>query len=120
MPINLQAGQLRNQIRFERLADRVSDEAGGNSAGWIPLFTRWCSLRAVPVNNASGEAVMQGRLTGQAFFTIVVRYDPQTVTLTPDDRATTEMGETLNIRSALDLDGDRRWITIDAQKGVAT
>jgi head-tail adaptor len=109
MPINLQAGQLRNQIRFERLADRVSDEAGGNSAGWIPLFTRWCSLKAVPVRPGSAEVVMQGRLTGQAFFTIVVRYDPQT-----------EMGETLNIRSVIDLDGDRRWITIDAQKGVAT
>jgi head-tail adaptor len=120
MPINLQAGQLRNQIRFERQADRVSDEAGGSTAGWNPLFTRWCSLRAVPVNNASGEAIIQGRLTGQAFYTIVVRYDPQTATLTSDDRAVSEMGETYNIRSVLDLDGDRRWLTIDAQKGVAT
>jgi hypothetical protein len=36
------------------------------------------------------------------------------------ERRTFESGEVFNIRSALDLDGDRRWITIDAQKGVAT
>jgi SPP1 family predicted phage head-tail adaptor len=121
VPVNVQAGQLRNRIRFERRGTPVSDSAGNQVSAWETAFERWVSLKGVPATGASPETVVQGRLTGQAFFTIIVRHDYQTETLTADDRAVNLAdGQVYNIRSAIDLDGDRRWITIDAQKGVAT
>lgn len=121
MSINLQAGQLRHKVRFERRGDPASDGAGNEDRPWVTLCDRSAQIRGVPVSNASAEAIIQGRLTGTAFMTITVRFDAQTATLGADDRATDlASGEVFNIRSALDLDGDRRWITIDAQRGVAT
>lgn len=121
MPVNLQAGQLRNKVRFERRGVPTNDGAGNEMASWDTLIERAAQIKAVPVTNASAEAVIQGRLSGTAFMTITVRYDAQTKTITPDDRAVNvETGDVYNVRSALDLDGDKRWITMDCEKGVAT
>lgn len=121
MAVNRQAGNLRQRIRFEQLGAPVSDGAGNQVKPWETLCDRYAEVKGVPVTNASAEAVIQGRLTGTAFMTIVVRYDAKTIQISPDDRATDlKDGTVYNIRSALDLDGDRRWITVDAQKGVAT
>ena len=121
MPVNLQAGNLRHRIRFERQGVPIPDGAGNVTKVWESFCQRRAQIKGVPVTNASAETIIQGRLTGTAFMTISVRYDDQTKTLAADDRAVSiEDGTVYNIRSALDLDGDRRWITIDAQKGVAT
>jgi head-tail adaptor len=121
MPINLQAGNLRHRIRFEKLGDPVDDGAGNEVRPWQTLCERQAQVKAIPVTNASAESVIQGRLTGTAFMTITVRRDAKTILISSDSRAI-ELpdGTVYNIRSALDLDGDKRWITIDAQKGVAT
>ena len=92
-----------------------------SSRDWEPLCERQAQIRGVPVTNSSAESIIQGRLTGTAFVTITVRHDRTTVNITADDRAVKISDGTIyNIRSALDLDGDKRWITIDAQTGVAT
>lgn len=120
MPVNLQAGNLTHLVSFERLGKPVSDGAGNEVRSWIPYCQRSAQIKAVPVTNASAETVIQGRLTGIAFVTIIVRFDATTRTLAAEDRATDDDGTVYNIRSALDLDGDRRWVTLDCQKGVAT
>jgi SPP1 family predicted phage head-tail adaptor len=121
MAVNRQAGNLRQRIRFERLGVPISDGAGNQVKPWESLCERYAEVKGVPVTNASAESIIQGRLTGTAFMTIVVRHDAKTRQLSSDDRAVSIADGTIfNIRSALDLDGDRRWITIDAQRGVAT
>jgi head-tail adaptor len=121
MPVNRQAGNLRQKIRFEQLGAPVSDGAGNQIKPWETLCERYAEVKGVAVTNASAESIIQGRLTGTAFMTIVVRHDAKTIQISPDDRAVSVSdGVVFNIRSALDLDGDKRWITIDAQKGVAT
>jgi head-tail adaptor len=121
MPVNRQAGNLRQKIRFEQLGAPVSDGAGNQIKPWETLCERYAEVKGVAVTNASAESIIQGRLTGTAFMTIVVRHDAKTIQISPDDRAVSVSdGVIFNIRSALDLDGDKRWITIDAQKGVAT
>lgn len=121
MAVNRQAGNLRQRIRFEHLGAPVNDNAGNEVRPWETLCERYAEVKGVPVTNASAEAIIQGRLTGTAFMTIVVRHDEKTRQISSDDRAINILdGVTYNIRSALDLDGDRRWITIDAQRGVAT
>lgn len=121
MAVNRQAGNLRQRIRFERLGAPISDGAGNQVKPWESLCERYAEVKGVPVTNASAESIIQGRLTGTAFMTIVVRHDAVTRQLSADDRAVNiSDGTVFNIRSALDLDGDRRWVTIDAQRGVAT
>jgi SPP1 family predicted phage head-tail adaptor len=122
MAVNLQAGQMvRNRIRIEQRGAPISDGAGNEVATWETLCERAAAMKALPVTGASPEAVIQGRLTGTAIVTIVVRYDAKTKQITTDDRAVhVSTGDVYNIRSALDLDNDRRWITLDCQKGVAT
>lgn len=121
MPVNLQAGNLRQRVRFEKLGEPVSDGAGNEVRPWETLCERQAQVKAVPVTGASAESVIQGRLTGTAFMTITVRRDSKTILISSDSRAVgLSDGSIYNIRSALDLDGDKRWITIDAQKGVAT
>jgi head-tail adaptor len=121
MPVNRQAGNLRHRIRFEQLGAPINDGAGNQVKPWETLCERYAEVKGVAVTNASAESIIQGRLTGTAFMTIVVRHDAKTIQISPDDRAVSVAdGTVYNIRSSLDLDGDRRWITIDAQKGVAT
>lgn len=121
MAVNRQAGNLRQRIRFEHLGAPVNDNAGNEVRPWETLCERYAEVKGVPVTNASAESIIQGRLTGTAFMTIVVRFDASTRTIGAEDRAIGIADGTIyNIRSALDLDGDRRWITIDAQRGVAT
>lgn len=121
MAINFQAGQLRDMVKFERRGAPVSDNAGNQVSQWETLVVRPASIRAVPATGSSPESIIQGRLTGTAYMTITVRYDPQTKQLNADDRATNiATGDIYNIRSALDIDGGRQWITLDCEKGVAT
>src|SRR4051812_31767660 len=121
MPVNLQAGNLRNRVRFEKRGAPVSDGAGNQVSTWDALCERYAQIKGIPVTNASAETIIQGRLTGTAFVTITVRRDAETIQVSPDDRVVgVPDGTIYNIRSTLDLDADRRWITIDCQKGVAT
>lgn len=121
MPINLQAGQLRHRIRFERLGVQVSDSSGNQVSPWGELCVRSAKVKPIPVTTRAAEVIIQGRLQGTNFVTVQVRYDSITKTLTTDDRAVdVNDGTVYNVRSALDLDGDRRWMTLDCQKGVAT
>jgi head-tail adaptor len=121
MPVYLQAGKLRTRIRVERRGLPVSDNAGNFVSEWQTLCNRSAQIKAVPVTNASAESIIQGRLTGTAFMSITVRFDGATRGITSDDRVVNiETGDIYNVRSALDLDGDRRFITMDCEKGVAT
>jgi head-tail adaptor len=118
MPVNLQAGQLLNRVRFETRGTPVSDGAGNQVAAWETLCERAAKLTPVPGNS---ETVIQGRLTGAPIATITVRFDSLTRQITTDDRATDIRNNvTYNIRSVEDIDGDRRWLTMTCQKGVAT
>lgn len=121
MPVNLQPGSLKHRVRFETPGTPVNDGAGNQVTPWDSLCERYAQIKGVPVTNASAESVIQGRLTGTAFVTITVRYDGSTKQIGAEDRAIDiSDGSIYNIRSALDLDGELHWITIDAQKGVAT
>lgn len=121
MPVILQAGNLRNRVRFEQLGTPVPDGAGNETRPWATLCVRYAQIKGLPVTSASSEAVIQGRLTGTAIMTITVRRDAETKRVTTDDRAIdVAEGTVYNIRSAEDMDGDRHWITLTCQKGVAT
>jgi head-tail adaptor len=118
MPVNLQAGQLRNRVRFETRGAPVSDGAGNQVAEWGTRCER--PAKVTPVGGNS-ESVVQGRLTGVPIASIIVRFDALTRAITTDDRATDiASGAIYNIRSVEDIDGDRRWLSITAQRSVAT
>lgn len=121
MAVYLQPGKLRTKVRVERRGPPVSDGAGNFTSDWGTVCERHAQIKAVPVTNASPEAIIQGRLSGTAFMSVTVRFDVSTRTITSDDRVVNvETGEIYNVRSALDLDSDRRFITMDCEKGVAT
>lgn len=116
---DLGAGDLRHKVRFEKRAD-VADDGYGNTQGdWQQQFTR----RAYIGMTQGGEQVIASRLEGVQPAVVVVRYDSRTATVTPDWRLVEVRGDgterVYGIRTAEDMDHDRRWITLLCIAGVA-
>ena len=110
------AGDLKERVRFERRA--TGDDGFGNTVPgeWQEQFTRWAMFLMRP----GSEAVLGARLEGRQPVTIIVRFDSQTKTITPDWRAVdVRTGKVYAIRAAEDMDRRRQWWSMVCEGGVA-
>ena len=109
----LQAGRMRNRLRFERRSAAIN--VGGVATGdWQTLIdSRRASVRAT----MGGEEVIAGRMSGKVSVTIRVRSDSQTRTIQASDRAVDwNTGETYNLGQPIDPFSDRRELLIQATR----
>jgi len=120
------AGDLRARFRFERRV--ASDDGYGNAEGGFADLGIERSAKKTPTRG--GEGVQAARVAGQALYDVWLRYGPEARSLTTDDRAVERVpgpggewvdGETFNIRfGPEDMDGDRKWLLLQVEGGVAT
>ncbi|HTN41042.1 MAG TPA: head-tail adaptor protein, partial [Asticcacaulis sp.] len=112
------AGELRHAIKIQRREE--TDDGYGNTTGaWVDFITRRaCSL----LPTRGGEQVIAARAQGTALYDCWVRFDSQTSSITPDDRAvdTRDANRVFNIKFAQDMDGRRAFILLQLEQGVAT
>jgi head-tail adaptor len=129
MPKPRGAGDLRQKVKFQARA--MVDDGHGNSEGaWQdldPPGVRSCALSAT----RGGETVQAARLSGKAMFDVWLRWDLALSTTAMTDMRMVELvplspgearvdGRAFNIRfGPEDIDGDRRWLLIQAESGVA-
>lgn len=113
------AGELRHRVQFSE-PDKVSDEYGNVTTGWIARFTVSANIRP----RLGGETVEAARLQGRQPMIIRVRQSPDTIRITTDWKATDERGVDYQIRTAVDPDfGSNehgKWIDMMCEAGVAT
>lgn len=118
------AGQLRQRAIFLRrpVQDRGGQSGDGDGAGnfegeLVELCRR--DVRLSP--RMGGEEVIAGRLQGVDSWELVVRACSKTRTLGAGDvvRDARDERQEFNIRSALSLDAQGRWIVMALERGVA-
>jgi hypothetical protein len=98
-------GELRERVRFDPVASVSTPDDLGNSQGdFDPAqgVTRSAKFLMRP----GSEVMTEARLAGRQPLTVVVGYDSQTRTITPDWRE--------------DMDRLRQWITLVCEAGVQT
>jgi head-tail adaptor len=107
---------LRDKVRFERRAE-VADGFGNFEGDWRSLGEARASLNPT----RGGETVIAGRLQGKASWDLWVQSSALTRSLTPGDRVVDvrDPRRVFNIRWSGDLDGDRRWLLVQLEQGVA-
>lgn len=118
------AGQLRQRAIFLRrpVQHRAGQSGDGDGAGnfegeLVELCRR--DVRLSP--RMGGEEVIAGRLQGVDSWELVVRACSKTRTLGAGDvvRDARDERQEFNIRSALSLDAQGRWIVMALERGVA-
>lgn len=114
----VKTGDLRYRVRIDQ-PSTTEDPAGGTLNGW----TEYCTRQAAVLVQRGGEAVQSQRLQGSQPAIIIVRYDSETATISPDMRAVLlhcgQDQRTFAIKTAMDMEGDRRFITMQAVSGDA-
>lgn len=111
------AHQLDRKLRFDKRDEHGNDGAGNIQQRWERVCSVWASC--LP-RTGNAEQIVNGRISDTALFTIIVRQSSATSALDASCRAVdARTGEIWNIRSKLDLDGTRRFWTLDAERGVA-
>lgn len=102
------AGDLREAIRFEARVE-AADGFGNSVAAWEARFSRSAQFLMKP----GSEAMQAARLQSQQPVNMIVRFDPQTRTITPEWRAVDERtGVVYAIRAVEDMDRRRQWLTL--------
>jgi head-tail adaptor len=104
----MQAGALKDRIRFER---RGVDDNGDRLGDWNPdeAVTRWARL----IFLQGGEGVLQQRLAGQQPVVITIREDGETKLIDNTWRGVdTLTGKTFDIREAHPAKGERAAIDL--------
>lgn len=105
----MQAGDLRERIRFER-REEIDDGYGNVVGEWVPRFERSAAFLMRPGN----EAVTAARLAGTQPVTIIVRSDEETRTVGPAWRAVdARTGCVFDIKAAEDMNRRRQWFTLE-------
>jgi len=109
--------ELTERVRFDRRTD--ADDGYGNTKGAWATFIE--SRRAKLHPTRGGEQVIAARLQGVSAWDCWVRFDPQTRRLTTDDRVVDARDETKTfaIRFVGDLAGDKTWLFLQLEAGVA-
>lgn len=111
------AGDLKDTVRFEKHGT-TADEYGNPDSG---AFSAQVTRRAYVAPMRGGETVIAERMQGLRPTIIMVRFDDETKLITPSWRAVLvkpEGGEEIYaIKDAQDIDNDRRWITVIAERG---
>lgn len=106
-------GKMDQQVTLQRLT-RTPDGAGGTTEAWGNLASNpnvWANVTA----KAGREGMTEGRVTATftVLFTIYNRRD-----LDPRDRIIWQ-DVPYNIRGIRDEGGRAKWLTIEAERGVA-
>lgn len=101
-------GALKYRVVLEERV-RVADGGGGATESWTPVATLWASLK----QRSGQEREAADRTVAQAMTVITIRYRAG---------VTAEMrfrhgARLFNIRSALDKDGHKRWLTCLCEEG---
>lgn len=109
------AGPLRYQIRFQE-REEISDEYGNVSGDWATKFTCFAAFKFL----RGGEEVMAGRLAGKQPAIITIRWSDVSRRVDTAWRILDREDQAWNIRAITDETGKRAWLSILAEKGVAT
>lgn len=113
------AGELRDRLKFQRRG--TGDDGYGNETD---AFADLNIERPAKVTaTRGGEDVQAARLAGKASFDIWLHHDPALTAVKPHDRVVdvNDPARVFNIRfGPEDMDGDRRWLFIQAELGVPT
>lgn len=112
------AGDLRCRVLFQKMA--AGDATYGDADGaWQDQFTRWARI----IQQRGSEEVQAQRLKGVQPAIIIVRYDSETKTITPAWRCIHQVDgvavATYALKTAVDMEGDRKFWTMQAVAGVA-
>ena len=110
------ASDLRDRVSLEK-REEIDDGYGNVYGQWVPQFERDACI----LPSKGGETVIASRLQEIQPALIIVRFDPETVTITAAWRLIeTRSGTIYNIRTAADMERRRRFITMLCEAGVAT
>jgi head-tail adaptor len=112
------AGDLRFNVRFDKLVGG-DDAAGGATDGeWTEQFTRRADIRPLK----GGEPVQQQRLKSVQPALIIVRKDSETSLIKEDWRAVELQGSTevgiYAIKTVEDMEREGEFLTIMAERGA--
>jgi SPP1 family predicted phage head-tail adaptor len=115
------AGEMKHWIAFDKREDLTAgspqDDGFGNTEGdWQEQFVIAAGLKPLK----GGEDVLASRLTGKQPVIIWIRASARTRTITTAWRARDARdGTVYNIRTATDMEGDRMFIDLLCEAGVA-
>ena len=111
----MNAGALRQRVRFERRASGLFNTGGVVEADWAPLLGPvWASV--LPLRG--GEQVVDARSRAVAQFDVWIRFNTASAGVDAQDRMIdARSGETYDVQWARDWDGRRTWIRLLVQSG---
>lgn len=117
----MRSGNLDRRAAFQSRTE-IDDGYGNKVGAWpgelgVPdghNFIRWCNVRYL----RGSEAVMASRLQGRQPVIVSVRRDPETDTITPDQRCLID-GRAYNIREFPRPSDNRMYLEFLAESGVA-
>lgn len=112
----MSAGELREELRFERRATTPDDGYGNVEGHWEELYC--CRARVRP--DRGGEEVLARRLSGVTSYRIRIRSCRDARMIGTDCRAVdTRSGAVFNLTSIINADERDRYLDITATQGVA-
>ena len=109
------AGKLDTRVKFERETE-ISTGGGGTSKTWTEQFSRWGGV-SHPKLSARLERENAGALTSVQRASILVRADPDTITIKPSWRCRFD-NKVWNIRGITPIGRNDR-LSIIVESGVA-
>lgn len=110
------ANDMRDRVSLEK-HEEIDDGYGNVVGGWVPQFERDACI----LPSKGGETVIAARLQSIQPALIIVRYDAETSTITPDWRLIElRSGAIYNIRTSADMERRGCWWTMLCEAGVAT
>ncbi|WP_173934300.1 phage head closure protein [Chelativorans sp. Marseille-P2723] len=114
---NISANDLRDRVSLEK-REEIDDGYGNIVTGdWTAQFERDACI----IPSKGGETVVAARLQSVQPALIIVRYDAETLTITPDWRLIDlRSGAIYNIRTSADMERRGRWWTMLCEEGVGT
>ncbi|TYR75581.1 head-tail adaptor protein [Rossellomorea vietnamensis] len=108
---NLNSGQLRHKIRFQKL-EGVEDELGQYRESWVDGESAWCMIKTMQGREYFAAAASQSENT----YRFVIRYRPGI----DSSMRVIYNGRTFNIESAINDDEMNKTLTLIAkEKGVS-
>ncbi|WP_131194066.1 phage head completion protein [Lichenihabitans psoromatis] len=117
----MDAGEFKNRVQFERLADQAPDELGNVQGAPDPVSA--IERAAKFILRPGSEAMIAARLAGRQPMDVIVRFDSQTSQITAIDWRMTDVrtGKVYAIQSAADMqvEGPRKYMTFGVEGGVA-
>lgn len=120
----MDAGELRDRLRFERRATIADTGMGVVEGDWEQVYPvaetglKSVAARIKPLR--ATEQVLQRRLEGTVDYAIRIRWSRVAATLGSECRAVNvRSGAHYNLTSFLDPDGGREWLDITATLGGA-